>query len=139
MAPRRQHPEEPEAMMPPKTTTKARATPRGPGPAAGSPAARSRTAAVQKDRWQLRLYIAGKTPRAVTALANLQRICESHLQGRYTIEVIDLLENPRLAQEDQIVAIPTLVRRLPPPMRKIIGNLSEELPVLVGLQLRSQD
>jgi circadian clock protein KaiB len=72
----------------------------------------------------------------VTALANLQRICETHLKGRYSIEVIDLLENPRLAREDQIVAIPTLVRKLPPPMRKIIGNLSDELPVLVGLQLR---
>ncbi len=84
----------------------------------------------------LRLYIAGRTSRAVTALENLERICEHHLKGRYSIEVIDLLENPRLAREDEIIAIPTLVRKLPPPMRKIIGNLSDELPVLVGLQLR---
>jgi circadian clock protein KaiB len=102
------------------------------------PAASRRRTAPAMEQWQLRLYIAGKTPRAVTALANLERICETHLQGRYTLEVIDLLENPRLAQEDQIVAIPTLVRKLPEPMRKIIGNLSEELPVLVGLQLRQR-
>jgi circadian clock protein KaiB len=91
------------------------------------------------ERWELRLYIAGKTPRGVTALSNLERICEEHLQGRYTIDVVDLLENPRLAEEDQIIAIPTLVRKLPPPVRKIIGNLAEELPVLVGLQLRPRE
>jgi len=99
-------------------------------------ARRRRAPSASAERWNLRLYIAGNTPRAVTALANLQRVCETELQGRYTLEVIDLLENPRLAREDQIVAIPTLVRALPPPMRKIIGNLSEALPVLVGLQLR---
>jgi circadian clock protein KaiB len=125
-------------MTPPKATTKARRTARPPRGAPRSTAPRSRSAPEAKDRWQLRLYIAGKTPRAVTAITNLQRICETHLKGRYTIEVIDLLENPRLAREDQIVAIPTLVRKLPPPMRKIIGNLSEELPVLVGLQLRQE-
>jgi circadian clock protein KaiB len=100
---------------------------------------RRRTAPAPAERWELRLYIAGKTARAITALANLERICEERLKGRYTIEVIDLLENPRLAAEDEIVAIPTLVRKLPPPVRKIIGNLSEELPVLVGLQLRSRE
>ncbi len=88
--------------------------------------------------WQLRLYVAGRTPRSVTALANLEKLCEEHLAGRYSIEVIDLLENPRLAEGDQILAIPTLVRRLPPPMRKIIGDLSNTERVLVGLDIRSQ-
>ncbi|HET6436651.1 MAG TPA: circadian clock KaiB family protein [Anaeromyxobacter sp.] len=86
--------------------------------------------------WQLRLYIAGQTVRASAALANLERICEEHLQGRYQLEVIDLLKNPQLARGDQILAIPTLVRKLPPPMKKIIGDLSNEARVLVGLDLR---
>ena len=120
-----------------KATTSEKTAGRTARPGTKPPAARRRQPA-PAEQWQLRLYIAGKTARAVTALANLQRICETHLQGRYTLEVIDLLENPRLAREDQIVAIPTLVRKLPPPMRKIIGNLSDELPVLVGLQLRSR-
>jgi circadian clock protein KaiB len=88
-------------------------------------------------QWQLRLYVAGKTPKSVTAFANLKRICEEHLAGEYEIEVIDLLENPRLAQDDQIVAIPTLVRKLPEPIRKILGDLSDTERTLVGLQLRS--
>lgn len=88
-------------------------------------------------KWQLRLYIAGKTPKSVTAFANLQQLCEEHLAGEFEIEVIDLIENPRLAQDDQIVAIPTLVRKLPPPIRKIIGDLSDTERTLVGLQLRS--
>ncbi len=88
--------------------------------------------------WHLRLYVAGKTPRSVAALANLQRICEEHLAGKYTIEVIDLLERPQLAQGEQIVAIPTLERRLPPPVRKIIGDLSNTERVLIGLDLRQQ-
>jgi circadian clock protein KaiB len=79
--------------------------------------------------------VAGQTPRSLVAFANLKRICENHLQGRYTIEVIDLLETPRLAKDDQILAIPTLVRRLPEPARKIIGDLSDTERVLVGLDL----
>ena len=88
--------------------------------------------------WRLRLYIAGKTPRAVAAFENLRRICEEHLAGRYEIEVIDLLENPQLAKGDQIIALPTLVRRLPVPMRKIIGDLSNTEKVLVGLDIRER-
>ena len=87
-------------------------------------------------QWQLRLYVAGKTPKSVTAFANLHRICEDHLAGMFEIEVIDLIENPRLAKDDQIVAIPTLVRKLPQPIRKIIGDLSDTERTLVGLQLR---
>ena len=86
--------------------------------------------------WNLRLYIAGQTPKSMRALDNLRRICEEHLAGQYTIEVVDLLVNPRLAKEDQIIAIPTLVRKLPDPIRKIIGDLSDSERTLVGLQLR---
>ncbi len=86
--------------------------------------------------WELRLYIAGQTPRSRAALINLKRLCEEHLPGRYQIELIDLLVNPRLAREDQIFAIPTLVRKLPEPLRKIIGDLSDTERTLVGLQLR---
>jgi len=86
--------------------------------------------------WKLRLYIAGQTPKSLTALANLKALCEEHLQGRYEIEVVDLLVNPQLARGDQIVAIPTLVRKLPPPLRKIIGDLSNTERVLVGLDVR---
>jgi len=88
------------------------------------------------EMWNLRLYIAGQTPRAIAALENLKRICEVHLAGQYTIEVIDLLKNPQLARGDQILAVPTLVRKLPEPVRKIIGDLSNEERVLVGLDLR---
>lgn len=86
--------------------------------------------------WQLRLYVAGQTPKSLTAFANLKKICEEHLEGKYRIEIIDLLENPTLAQGDQILAIPTLVRRLPEPVRKIIGDLSNTERVLVGLDVR---
>ena len=89
-------------------------------------------------RWELRLYVAGQTAKSLLALANLKRICEEHLQGRYTLEIVDLLKTPKLAQGDQILAIPTLVRKLPEPMRKIIGDLSDTERVLVGLDLRSQ-
>jgi circadian clock protein KaiB len=89
------------------------------------------------DLWELRLYVAGKTPRAEMALANLARACELYLRGQYSIEVIDLLVNPRRAGADQIVALPTVVRRLPPPIKKIIGDLSNLERVLVGLELRS--
>lgn len=87
-------------------------------------------------QYQLRLYVAGQTPKSLTAFQNLKRICEEHLEGRYQIEVIDLLENPTLARDDQILAIPTLVRHLPPPVKKIIGDLSNTDRVLVGLNLR---
>lgn len=88
------------------------------------------------DTWTLRLYVAGQTPRCLHAFANLKRLCEEHLAGRYRIEVIDLLEQPQLADGDQIVAIPTLVRILPEPLRRIIGDLSNTERVLVGLDLR---
>ena len=87
-------------------------------------------------KWVLRLYIAGATTKAVAALENLKKICEEHLKGRYVIEVIDLLRDPELAEGDQILATPTLVRALPPPMKKIIGNLASSDRVLVGLDLR---
>jgi circadian clock protein KaiB len=90
----------------------------------------------EPEQWNLRLYVAGQTPKSLAAFANLKRVCEEHLAGQYTIEVIDLLVNPQLARGDQIVAIPTLVRKLPEPMRRIIGDLSNTERVLVGLQLR---
>ena len=89
-------------------------------------------------QWELRLYIAGKTARAVAAFQNLKRICEEHLGGEYRIEVIDLLETPQLAKGDQIIAVPTLVRKLPEPVRKIIGDLSNTERVLVGLDIRER-
>jgi circadian clock protein KaiB len=88
------------------------------------------------ERWDLRLYTAGQSPKSLAALSNLKRICDEHLPGRYSIEVIDLMKNPRLAKDDEIVAIPTLVRKLPAPLRKVIGDLSNEERALVGLQLR---
>ena len=91
-----------------------------------------------QDEWILRLYTAGATPRSTAALHNLRTICEAHLAGRYRIEVVDLTRHPQLARGDQIVAVPTLVRRLPPPMKRIIGDLSSEDSVLVGLDLRAR-
>ena len=88
------------------------------------------------DEWILRLYVAGQSARSAAALRNLEEICEEHLAGRYRIEIIDLLKQPQLARGDQIVAVPTLVRHLPPPMKKIIGDLSNADRVLVGLDLR---
>jgi circadian clock protein KaiB len=90
----------------------------------------------REEQWQLRLYVAGNTPKSMKALANLKKYCEQHLAGRYTLEVIDLLLNPQLAAGDQILAIPTLVRKVPVPVRKIIGDLSNEERVLVGLDIR---
>lgn len=87
-------------------------------------------------QYQLRLYIAGQTPRSLSAFTNLKKICEQHLKGRYQLEIIDLLQNPLLARGDQILAIPTLVRKLPEPVKKIIGDLSNKERVLVGLDLR---
>jgi circadian clock protein KaiB len=90
----------------------------------------------QETKYELRLYVAGKTAKSVTALANLEKYCEEHLKGQYKIEVIDLLVKPQLAEGDQIFAIPTLVRKVPEPIRKIIGDLSDEEKVLVGLNIR---
>jgi circadian clock protein KaiB len=94
------------------------------------------SAAQSPPRWQLRLYVAGQTPKCLTAFANLKKICETYLTGQYDIEIIDLLKTPALAQGDQILAIPTLVRKLPEPVRKIIGDLSNTERVLVGLDIR---
>jgi circadian clock protein KaiB len=98
---------------------------------------RARTRQATKT-YQLRLYVAGQTPKSLAAFANLKKICEEHLPGQYEIEVIDLLKKPQLASGDQILAIPTLVRKLPSPIKKIIGDLSNTERVLVGLDLREQ-
>lgn len=98
-------------------------------------AAKRRTG-VRPEVWRLRLYVADGSPKSHVALLNLQRLCEQHLQGRYRIEIVDLRENPALARNDEIVAVPTLVRRLPAPIRKIVGDLSSDERTLVGLQLR---
>jgi circadian clock protein KaiB len=90
----------------------------------------------KQQKWELRLYVAGNTPKSMAALKNLEKYCETHLKGQYRIEVIDLLVQPQLAEGDQIFAIPTLVRKVPEPMRKIIGDLSNEENVLVGLNIR---
>ena len=91
---------------------------------------------IKEEKWELRLYIAGQTPKSTLALKNITRFCEEHLEGKYTIEIVDLLKNPQLAEGDQIFAIPTLVRKVPQPIRKIIGDLSNEEKVLVGLNIR---
>ena len=98
-------------------------------PRAAEPAARTET-------WELRLYVTDHSPKCLLAMENLRRTCEQHLAGRYQIEVVDLLENPRRAADDQIVAVPTLVRRLPEPVRRVVGDLSDTDRLLVGLQLR---
>lgn len=90
------------------------------------------------ESWELRLYVTGRSPKSVRAIENLQRACERYLAGQYHIEIVDLLENPRLAADDQILAVPTLVRKLPPPIRKIVGDLSDTDRLLIGLQLRPQ-
>jgi circadian clock protein KaiB len=95
----------------------------------------ARSATPRSPEYQLRLYVAGQSARSITAVSNLKRICDIHLGGRYAIEVIDLIEQPHLAKADDILAIPTLVRRLPPPIRKIIGDLSDVDRVLVGLEI----
>jgi circadian clock protein KaiB len=89
-----------------------------------------------EERWELKLYVAGNTPKSMAALTNLKRYCEEHLAGKYSIEIVDLLVHPQLAAGDQILAVPTLVRKMPVPIRKIIGDLSNEERVLVGLDLR---
>jgi circadian clock protein KaiB len=112
------------------------------GRASARPQTRARGAGQRRAAvrvWRLRLYVAEGSPKSRTALANLQRLCEEHLPGRYKIEVVDLRSNPRLARGDEIVAIPTLVRRLPPPIRKIVGDLSSDERTLVGLQICRHD
>ncbi len=96
----------------------------------------SESSKIESEKFELRLYVAGRTPKSIAAFNNLKKICEEHLAGKYRIEVVDLLKNPQLARGDQIFAIPTLVRKLPPPLRKIIGDLSNTERVLVGLDLR---
>jgi circadian clock protein KaiB len=111
-------------MSPPASSSPSTAPPRKSRGAAGKP------------EWQLKLYVAGNTAKSSAALENLKRLCEEHLQGRYSIEVVDLLVNPQLAAGDQILAVPTLVRKFPEPIRKIIGDLSNEQRVLVGLDVK---
>jgi circadian clock protein KaiB len=100
------------------------------------PHAAAGAGADSEDTWDLRLYVTGRSPKCLRAIENLRSACEEHLAGRYRIEVVDLLDNPRLAADDQILAVPTVVRRLPAPMRKIVGDLSDTDRLLVGLQLR---
>ncbi|HSA57464.1 MAG TPA: circadian clock KaiB family protein [Gemmatimonadaceae bacterium] len=95
--------------------------------------------AAEADRWELRLFVAGQTPKSIAAFANLKRLCEEHLRGRYSIEIVDLMEQPHRARGEQIVAIPTLVRKLPSPIRRIVGDLSNTERTLVGLQVRLRD
>jgi circadian clock protein KaiB len=95
--------------------------------------------AVAPVEWDLRLYVAGPTPKSIAAFRNLEQLCDEHLAGRYRIEVIDLMKDPQLARGDQILAVPTLVRKLPAPIRKIIGNMSDTERVLVGLDLRPRE
>lgn len=92
-----------------------------------------------EDTWELRLYIAGQTAKSVAAIANLKRFCEQNLKGKYVIEVIDLLKNPQLARDHQILAIPTLVRKLPEPIKKVIGDLSDSEKIIVGMDLLPRD
>jgi circadian clock protein KaiB len=91
----------------------------------------------RRPSWQFRLYVAGQAPKSLTAIANLRRLCERHLPGQYRIDVIDLVQRPQLARQDEIVVLPTLVRKLPPPLRKVIGDLSNEARVLVGMNVES--
>jgi circadian clock protein KaiB len=100
------------------------------------PAAKKASKKPPEETWELRLYTAGQSPKSMTAFTNLKKICEEHLHGRYTIEVIDLLKHPKLAAGDQIVAIPTLIRKLPEPLRRIVGDLRDTEKALVGLQLK---
>jgi circadian clock protein KaiB len=108
----------------------------GPKPKAAKPRPKKNSEAEAAPVFDLRLYVAGQTPKSLAAIANLKKICEEHLAGQYRIEVIDLLQNPQLAQGDQILAIPTLVRKLPEPIKKIIGDMSSTERVLVGLDVR---
>ena len=124
-----------KSKLPKATPTKTAAT-KAPEIKAKPP--KEKPAKIEGDTYLLRLYVAGKTPKCLAAFVNLKKICEEHLAGKYRLEVIDLLENPTLASGDQILAIPTLVRRLPEPMRKIIGDLSNTERVLIGLDVLQQ-
>ena len=121
-----------------KTAPHATQLPKGSGDMAVG-ASETQPTQAKSDTFILRLYVAGQTPKSLMAFANLKKICEEHLKGQYTIEVVDLLENPTLAHSDQILAIPTLVRKLPKPVRKIIGDLSNTERVLIGLDLLVQE
>lgn len=110
---------------------KATAKSRGSAKAKAAP----RASAAGPKRWTLRLYVAGQTPRSLTAFSNLKRLCEAHIAGRYQIEVVDLMKDPELAQRDQIMAIPTLVRKLPEPVKRVIGDLSNVERVMIGIDL----
>lgn len=101
-----------------------------------APSGAATTAPATEAEWLLVLYVAGQTPKSLEALTNLRSICEAHLAGKYRIEVVDLLVSPQLARDDQIVAIPTVIRKLPAPLKKVVGNLSDTMRTLVGLQLR---
>lgn len=115
-----------------KTGAKAKTSKSGDGKGAAG-----KTGKTAAERWNLRLYVAGQTPRSLTAFANLKRLCEERLAGRYLIEVIDLVRQPHLAQSDQIIAIPTLVRKLPEPIKRVVGDLSNIERVLVGIDLQT--
>ena len=122
----------------PKPARSHKAAPKTAPKAAQKPRKKPVPPLVAGDVWDLRLYIAGRTPKSMAALANLKKICEERLKGKYKISVIDLLKNPQLAKDDQILALPTLVRMLPDPMKRIIGDLSSTERVLVGFDLRPQ-
>ena len=117
--------------------TKPRMIKRKPAPERSRPKTTRKTPSKNGDKWYLRLYVAGETAKSLTAFANLKKICEEHLPNRYSIEVIDLSRHPELAQNDQILALPTLVRKLPEPIRRVIGDLSNQDRVLVGMDLKS--
>ena len=117
-----------------KTTTTRKTAAPAPAPAPDSPVA----SADGEEHYNLRLYVAGQTPKSIAAFANLKKLCEEYLPGRYTINVIDLVQNPQLAAGDQILALPTLVRKLPSPLKRIIGNLSDKEKFLVGMDLKPQ-
>jgi circadian clock protein KaiB len=116
-------------------TMKKKASIKGAKKSATKTRSANRPAAASSDVWNLRLYVAGQTPKSLAAVVNLKKLCEEHMKGKYTIDVIDLIQKPQLAKGDQILAIPTLVRKLPVPIRKIIGDLSNTERVLVGLDL----
>jgi circadian clock protein KaiB len=118
--------------VPKAKTTSAKKT----KPAAATPKRPEKSVSTTPESWNLRLYVAGQTPRAITAFSNLKKLCEEHLAGRYTIEVIDLVKQPHLAQSDQIVAIPTLVRKLPEPIKRVVGDLSNSQRVIIGMELQ---
>lgn len=128
-----------KALKSSKPPAASRSVPRAAAPGKAKSAAPSSAAMPDPntETFKLRLYVAGQTTKSVSAFANLKRLCEQHLTGRYTIEVIDLLKNPALAAGDQIIAVPTLVKNLPPPLKRVIGNLADEQKFLVGLDLKA--